>query len=61
MNTVAQTETDWALAKEMVTAISMQRLYMRNEEFSFPITSERIEEIAQGDIELPDRLASLLV
>ena len=61
LNTVAQTETDWALAKEMVTAISMQRLYMRNEEFSFPITSERIEEIAQGDIELPDRLASLLV
>ena len=28
LNTVAQTETDWALAKEMVTAISMQRLFM---------------------------------
>ena len=61
LNAVAGTEEDWTLAKEMVTEISMQRLRMRNEEFGFPLTDERLLEIAEGQVELPARFEALLV
>ena len=35
----------------MVTEICMQRLRMRNEQFGFPVTEERLQEIAEGKIE----------
>ena len=61
LNAVAKSQEDWELAKQMVTEISMQRLYMRNEEFGFPLSNERLQEIAQGEVELPERLFGLLV
>ena len=61
LNAVARTEEDWALAKEMVTEISLQRMRMRNEEFGFPLTDERLQEIAEGQVELPERFEALLV
>ena len=48
---VAKTEEDWARVREMVEAICQQRLRMRNEMFGFPVTEERLREIAQGKIE----------
>jgi hypothetical protein len=48
---VAKTEEDWARVGEMVEAICQQRLRMRNEMFGFPVTGERLQEIAQGKIE----------
>ena len=61
LNAIARSEEDWTLAKEMVTDISMQRLRMRNEEFGFPLSDERLQEIAEGQVELPDRFEALLV
>lgn len=58
---VARTEADWALAREMVEAISRQRLRMRNEQFGYPLTDDRLDEIAQGKIGLPERFRGLLV
>lgn len=57
----AQTEEEWALAREMVEAISKQRLIMRNEQFGKPLSDERVAEIEAGNIELPDRLQVMLV
>lgn len=61
LNAIARTDEDWALAKEMVAAISAQRLRMRNEEFGFPLADERLAEIAEGKIDLPDRFEAMLV
>ena len=61
LTAVAETEADWAAAREMVEAISMQRLRMRNEQFGFPLSEQRIAEIADGKISLPDRFAALQV
>lgn len=61
LNAAARTDEDWALAKEMVAAISAQRLRMRNEEFGFPLADERLVEIADGEIELPERFEAMLV
>ena len=61
LNAVARTDADWALAREMVTVISMQRLRMRNEEFGFPLSDERLAEIAEGKIDLPARFEAMLV
>jgi hypothetical protein len=57
---VAQTDAEWALAREMVEQISRQRLRMRNEQFGAPLSEARIEEIAQGNIDLPERFQALL-
>lgn len=45
------TETEWAKARELVTAICQQRLRMRYEMFGLPINEVRIREIAEGNIE----------
>lgn len=58
---VADTEEDWALARDMVQAISEQRVRMRNEQFGFPLSESRLAEIAAGNIEIPDRYAAMLV
>ena len=57
----ARTEEDWALAKEIVTFISRQRVRMRNEQFGFPLSEARLQEIDEGTIELPERYAAMLV
>lgn len=57
----AETEEDWALAKEMVIAISEQRVRMRNEQFGFPMSDARFAEMVAGTIDIPDRYADLLV
>jgi hypothetical protein len=56
----ADSEEDWALAREMVGAISAQRVRMRNEQFGFPLSEARLVQIAAGEIELPARYAELL-
>lgn len=61
MVAVAKTKEDWALARELVEAISRQRVRMRNEQFGFPLAAERLEEIAQGKIALSERFQALLV
>ena len=57
----ADSDEAWALAREMVESISEQRVRMRNEQFGFPLSEERLAEIADGRIELPARYADLLV
>ena len=57
----AQTEDEWQLAGEMVEAISRQRLRMRNEQFGFVLSEDRVNDIGDGNIELPDRLRQFLV
>ena len=57
----AKTDKEWEQATEMVTAISQQRVRMRNEQFGFPLTDDRLQEIANGKIDLPARYAELLV
>ena len=60
LRAAAQMDEDWAAAKAMVTAISAQRLRMRNEEFGFPVAEARLAEIADGRIELPERFEAML-
>jgi hypothetical protein len=57
----ARTEDDWTLARQMVEAISQQRVRMRNEQFGFPLSEVRIIEIDDENIELPERYAAMLV
>jgi len=57
---VAKTDDDWAIARRLIETISRQRLLMRNEQFGHPLSEERVEEIAQGKIDLPDRFRALL-
>jgi hypothetical protein len=57
----ADTEEEWALAKEMVIAISEARVHMRNEQFGFPMSDTRFAEMVAGTIEIPDRYAAMLV
>ena len=61
LTALAKTDEDWQLAKEMVEAISKQRVKMRNEQFGSPLSDARLAEIAEGKIELPDRFVALLV
>lgn len=42
---------EWEEVAEMVRKILLQRIHMRNEQFSFPLAAERIRAIAAGDIE----------
>lgn len=58
---LARTEADWTAAWEMVEAISRQRLRMRNQQFGHPLSETRLQEIAEGKIELPERFQALLV
>ena len=43
--------SEWAEVASMVEAILVQRLYMRNEQFSYPLSRQRIEEIIAGHID----------
>ena len=47
---VAKTEEAWEKAGHMVQQICQQRLRMRNEQFGFPISDERLREIIDGKI-----------
>ena len=44
------TEEMWQRVVEKVNQIGYQRVRMRNEQFGFPITEERIQEIHEGKI-----------
>src|SRR5215203_467174 len=55
------TDEQWALAKDMVEAISKQRVRMRNDQFGHVLSEERLREIDEGKIELPERYKALLV
>ena len=58
---VARTEADWRTARYLVEEISKQRLRMRNEQFGFPLSEERLREIGDGKIDLPKRFLALVV
>lgn len=58
---IAKTEEAWEIARELIQAISRQRLRMRNEQFGFPLSEDRLTGIGQGRIPLPDRFQALLV
>lgn len=47
----AHSDADWEHSQEIVLAVGVQRLRMRNEMFSFPLTPERLTEIGTGQIE----------
>ena len=47
---LAKTENDWQQVKTIVRNISRQRLLMRNEMFSFPLSPSRIQDIDNGKI-----------
>jgi hypothetical protein len=49
---VMKSEDELAGAKEMLMERGTQRLRMRNEQFSHPLTDQRIDEIAAGKIDL---------
>jgi hypothetical protein len=57
----ARTEDNWTLARQMVGAISRQRVRMRNEQFGFPLSEARLIEIDDGNIELPERYAAMFL
>ena len=42
---------EWQEIADMTRAILVQRLHMRNEQFSYPLSAERIRAIQAGDIE----------
>jgi hypothetical protein len=42
---------DWETVTEMVRRISVLRVRMRNEQFGFPLTADRVRAIENGDIE----------
>jgi hypothetical protein len=48
------TDGDWSLMTELVTDILRHRIRMRNAEFSYPLTEDRVQAIYAGDIE-PER------
>jgi hypothetical protein len=56
-----RSEEEWAKARAMVEAISRQRVRMRNEQFGFPLSGDRLAEIDAGRIALPERFQALLV
>jgi hypothetical protein len=51
LDRLARGAEDWSFAIDLVGKIGRQRLRMRNEMFSFPLTDERLEEIAAGKID----------
>lgn len=48
---LARSDADWEHVIDIVQRVGQQRLHMRNEMFSFPLTADRIEAIAAGNIE----------
>lgn len=46
----ARSEADWDRAQRIILTLSRQRLLMRNEMFSFPLSAARLQEIAAGRI-----------
>ena len=42
---------DWGRAEDIVVRVGRQRLHMRNEMFSWPLPTERLEAIGAGSIE----------
>jgi len=46
----AMTSADWAELTEVTCAILRLRLYMRNAQFSHPVSNERMKEILAGKI-----------
>ena len=44
-------EADWALMTELSVEIAAMRIDMRNAQFSFPLSTERVTAIKAGDIE----------
>ena len=43
-------EAEWALLRDLVVAILRHRIHMRNAEFSYPVSQDRIAAIFAGDI-----------
>ncbi len=48
---LATSAADWEHARDIVRRVCQQRLHMRNEMFSWPLTAERIAEIGAGKID----------
>lgn len=48
---LAPSAVDWETVFEMVRHISVLRVRMRNEQFGFPLTADRVRAIENGDIE----------
>jgi hypothetical protein len=48
---LAASAADWEHARGIVARVCQQRLHMRNEMFSWPLTAERIAEIGAGKID----------
>jgi len=44
-------DADWTLLETLVTAQLRQRIRMRNAQFSFPVSEERVQAIYRGDIQ----------
>ena len=51
-NKYIKAEEDLEAAKEMLYARALQRLHMRNAQFSFPVSRERCVAIMDGDTDL---------
>jgi hypothetical protein len=45
------TGEDWTLLEKLIVEQLRQRIRMRNAQFSFPLTEERVQAIYRGDIE----------
>src|SRR5581483_12475128 len=52
VNKYIKTEEDLSGAKEMLRARAIGRLRMRNEQFGNPLSSRRLEELMDGDVDL---------
>lgn len=52
VNKYVKSEEDLDGAKDMLRARGLQRLHMRNEQFSFPLERTRLEAIMDGDTDL---------
>ena len=52
VNKYIKTDEDLEAAKEMLHARALQRLHMRNEQFSFLLEPARLEAIMNGDVDL---------
>jgi hypothetical protein len=52
VNKYIKTDEDLEAAKDMLHARALQRLHMRNEQFSFPLERARLEAIMDGDVDL---------
>ena len=44
-------DADWQLLERLALAQLRQRIRMRNAQFSFPLTEERVQAIYRGDIQ----------